>query len=238
MDTRERLVDARLHAVAALAEALDRGGHDLLEADVAHGELEGSALQPAHVEEVADERVEPVGLLVDGREELTRRLGCPLDVLLQEARRRRLDRRQRRPQIVRHRGEQCDPQVARLRQPRRDRGLGAQLTAFEGERQLPRERLQQRKVLGGKARAHHDELHLGVDGDAEVTVLGTLGNGRTGRRLDDPAVAAVLEHGHRAKAERRAQRADEERERIFLGHELGAEARQRLRLGAGARGLR
>ena len=109
---------------------------------------------------------------------------------------------------MRHRGEQRDPQVARLRQPRRDRGLGAQLTAFEGERQLPGERLQERKVLGRKARAHHDELHLGVDRDAEVTALGRLGNGDAGGRLDDPAVAAALQHRHRAQTESRAQRAD------------------------------
>ena len=44
------------HAVARCAEPGERGRHDLLEADVAHHELERAGLQPAHVEQVADER--------------------------------------------------------------------------------------------------------------------------------------------------------------------------------------
>src|SRR5215475_10120703 len=100
MYTRQRFVDAELHTLCTITESLDRGGDDLLETDIAHHELEGTALEAAHVEQVADERVQAVGLLVDGCQELVGRLRRPLDVLLQQARGCGLDRRQRRPQIV------------------------------------------------------------------------------------------------------------------------------------------
>ena len=45
--------------------------HHFVEPDVAHHELQRTRLQPAHVEEVADEVVEPVGALVDRLEQLT-----------------------------------------------------------------------------------------------------------------------------------------------------------------------
>ena len=57
-----------------VAEAGERGGHDLLQ-PTARLHVSAPALQPAHVEQVADEAVEPVGLLVDGREELRRCAG-------------------------------------------------------------------------------------------------------------------------------------------------------------------
>ena len=44
-------------------------------------DVERAGLQAAHVEQVADERVQPVGLLVDRVEELAPRLRRPLDVV-------------------------------------------------------------------------------------------------------------------------------------------------------------
>ena len=58
-------------------------------------------LQPAGVEQVADEPVQPVGLLVDGGERLGELLRRPVDVGVAQARDHRLDRRQRRAQVVR-----------------------------------------------------------------------------------------------------------------------------------------
>ena len=57
--------------------------------------------------------------------------GRPVDVALEQARHRRLDRRQRRAQIVRHRGEQRGAQLVGLGEPRRDGGFGAQLPLLE-----------------------------------------------------------------------------------------------------------
>src|SRR5262245_31632162 len=79
--------------------------NDLLETDVTHHELECPALEAAHVEQVAHERVQSVGFLVDRRQKLVGRLRRPLNVLLEQARRRRLDRRQRRSEVVRDGGE-------------------------------------------------------------------------------------------------------------------------------------
>ena len=73
-----------------------------------------AGLQPAHVEQVADEGVEPVGLLVDRRRGTRRGLVGPVDVVLEEAGDRRLDRRQRRAQVVRHGGAERGPELVRL----------------------------------------------------------------------------------------------------------------------------
>ena len=48
------------------------------------------------------------------------------------------------------------------------------------------------------------------------------------RRGDDPTVPAALQDRDRTETERGAQRADEERQRILLDHQLAAEARQGL----------
>ena len=78
--------------LAAFCERTQRPGHDLLEPDVAEHELQRAGLQAAHVEQVADEVVEPVGLLVDRLEKLVYRVSGPDDVTLQQARDRGLDR--------------------------------------------------------------------------------------------------------------------------------------------------
>ena len=76
------------------------------------GQRRRPGLQPAHVEEVPDQRVEPVGLLVDGGQELAR-------VASSRPRRRRPGRRlvtdalmaaQRRAQVVGHGGEDAGAQ--------------------------------------------------------------------------------------------------------------------------------
>ncbi len=59
--------------------------------------------------------VEPVGLVLDGGEELVAVLVGPVDVGLAEAARRGLDPRERRPQVVRHRLQQGAAQLVRPR---------------------------------------------------------------------------------------------------------------------------
>ena len=56
-------------------------GIDLVDADGRQADVERSGLEPAHVEQVADERVEPVGLLVDRDEELVRAPPASIDVV-------------------------------------------------------------------------------------------------------------------------------------------------------------
>ena len=108
--------------VGRAAQAGERGRHDLLVADGTELEAQRSALEAAHVEQVADERVEAVALLVDGPEELEGGLLAPVDVALQEAGDRRLDRCQRAAEVVGHGPEQRHPQLVgpgQSRAPRR-----------------------------------------------------------------------------------------------------------------------
>ena len=67
------------------AEAPERGRDDLVEPDRLPADLDGSRLEPAHVEQVADERVEAVDLLVDRGQELAPGFGRPVDVVLEQA---------------------------------------------------------------------------------------------------------------------------------------------------------
>ena len=108
---RERLGDVDVDVGGSGAEARERGGDDLVDADRRQADVERAGLEPAHVEQVADERVEPVGLLVDRGEELASCLGRPVDVVLEQARHRRLDRRERRAQVVRDGGEERRAQL-------------------------------------------------------------------------------------------------------------------------------
>ena len=117
----QRLVEVDVHGVGGTAEAGQRGRHDLLVADRSGLEPQRPALEPAHVEEVPHQVVEAVALLVDGAEELVRGLLGPVDVALQQAGDRRLDRRQRRAQVVRHGPQQRHPQLVG---PARSSGLG------------------------------------------------------------------------------------------------------------------
>ena len=115
-DRRQRLGDVDLDAVGRLARGSTARRRRPRPSRRRHGAApDGAGLEAAHVEEVADEGVEPVGLLVDRLEELVGGVGRPVDVVLEQAGHRRLDRRQRRPQVVRH-----GPRAARCagRRPR------------------------------------------------------------------------------------------------------------------------
>ena len=123
LDTRERLGDVDVDASPRSAEARERGGHDLLEADVAHARAGArrlwSRLMSSRLPTSVFSRSVSSSIVC---EQLARRLGRPVDVALQQARDRRLDRRQRRAQVVRHRCEQRRAQLVGLRRaPRRRR---------------------------------------------------------------------------------------------------------------------
>ena len=103
---RQGLGDVDDDAARGVAQARERGRHDLVEPGGPARELERARLQPAHVEQVLDELVEPVGLGVDAAHELVGVGARPVDVGLQPSARQRLDRRERRAQVVAHGREQ------------------------------------------------------------------------------------------------------------------------------------
>ena len=88
--------------------------------------------------------VEAVALLVDGPEELERGLLAPVDVALQQAGDRRLDRRQRGAEVVGHGSEQ---RHAQLVGPGEQQRLGGLLLHRQP---LPGRRLLQRLDLGAR----------------------------------------------------------------------------------------
>ena len=106
-----------------------------------------AALQPAHVEEVADQAVEPIGLLVDGQQELLGGIGRPRHVPLHQAGDRGLDRRERCAKIMGHRAEQGGPQCVGLAEQRGRGCLGLQPATIERRRELGGERLQHPLVV-------------------------------------------------------------------------------------------
>ena len=224
-------VDEDLVLRGRRAEPVQRGGHDLFEADVALDELDRAGLDPAHVEKVADEVVEPVGLAVDRLEQLAPVVGVERDVALAEARDRRLDRRQGRPQVVGDRDEQRGAQRVRLGQALGCGGLGPQPASLDRERELARERPQHVQVLLGEARAADGEPGVGVEGDRDLRVLGGGGNRVPGAALHPPRAVLAAEHGHRGAPERRAETRHECGHRILLAQQRSAEVGERLGVG-------
>ena len=92
----------QLDVVGSTAQAVQRRRQHLLERHSAQRGTEGARLQPAEVEQVGDDRRQPVGLVLDRLEEVVAHRGRPVDVTLAQARDRCLDAGQRRTQIVRH----------------------------------------------------------------------------------------------------------------------------------------
>ena len=127
-------------APSARAEAAERGGEHLLEPDRRRADLERARLEAAHVEQVADERVQPVGLLVDRAQEVVARLGRPLDVLLEQARDGGLDAGERRAQVVRHGGEERGPQLVGGGERHGGLRIGLELPELEGGARAPSRR--------------------------------------------------------------------------------------------------
>ena len=97
---RQCLGDVDLDAPVRCPGAADRGEGDLLDTDRLELDVQRRRLQATHVEQVADDRRQPIGLLLDGLVELGDRVRRPVDVALTKAGDRRLDRRQGGAQVV------------------------------------------------------------------------------------------------------------------------------------------
>ena len=115
-----------------VVQAAQRHRGDLVHRGRAQERLKRPGLQAAHVEQVADERVEPVGVLLDVGEQLGLVLGGPAHVGLPQARHARLDRGERRAQVVAHRAQQRGPHPVALRERLRLGCLGAQPGTVKG----------------------------------------------------------------------------------------------------------
>ena len=70
VDPRQRLGNVDLDSLRRHVQTDDRARDDLLDADRLRRDRDAAGLQPAHVEQVADERVEPLGFVVDRLQQL------------------------------------------------------------------------------------------------------------------------------------------------------------------------
>ena len=218
---------------SAWVRPAERDGQHLVETDVAHHELERAGLQPAHVEQVADEVVEPVSALVDGLEQLPGGGGREVDVALQQAADRRLDRRQRRPQVVRHRREQRGAQLVGLRQPGGPLGVGPQLALLDRDRHLAGERARGPRGRRRRGPAPQDQHLVAVERDHDVGVVGSLDRD-VARTAPAPSSRRhrLAEHGDVVGVERQPQLVDQLRERVVRRRQRAAQRGERLRFGA------
>ncbi len=112
-------------------QPVQRQRRDLLDRHRLDERLQRTGLQAAHVEQVGDQPVEPVGGVLDGREQLLLVILGVGDVGLPQAADARLDRCQRRTQVVADRGEKCGPHPVSGLERLGLRGLGAQPVAVE-----------------------------------------------------------------------------------------------------------
>ena len=199
---------------AARAEAASAAGTTSSSADGAGVDVERAGLEPAHVEQVADEGVEPVGLLVD-RARGTRRCAprCQSTSSLQQARDRRLDRRERRAQVVGDRcrsavrssfgvGERCPP--SRL-------GLRARSSASDAASSRANAS-STRWSSAAAPRPASDEHVLGPSSTVPVAVLRVAGRGRARGCLDPSSRRpSRRKSGDAVEAERRAEALEQRR---------------------------
>ena len=178
-------------------------GIDLVEADGAALTLERAGLEPAHVEQVADEGVEPVGLLVDRGEELVSRLRRPVDVVLEQARHRRLDRRERRAQVVRDGREERGPQLVRRRRGcRRSDASASSSSSCERRRRAPARTPRGSPVVRARstARPVTTSTCVVVELDRRPSRLSGTRAQSDARASSRPAVVGAVEDARRRRA--------------------------------------
>ncbi len=154
---------------------------------------ERAGLEAGEVEQVAEETVEPVGLLQHRLEQVAALRVVVRGVVFEQTRDRRLDRGERRPQVMRDRGEQGGPRLVGLRVEPGHVHLRVEPGPLQCDRDLSRGRFEQPQVLAADRRlslgADHDQRpeHLAADVEGEPALL-------AGRRvlagLDDLVRAA------------------------------------------------
>ena len=214
----------RLASAAGITSSTPTGG----EADV-----ERAGLEPAHVEQVADEGVEAVGLLVDRDEELVLLVRRPRDVVLEQARHRGLDPRERRAEVVRDRGEDRRPELARGGEVPGRRRLVLQPLDGERRRDLARERVEDAAAGARADRPAHGDEHV------LVRRLDACGSSPGADGIGPPAACSTAQP-RRRRPEHATASSPSSRRRLSSRSGTGCRARElgeRLGLGAVARAL-
>ncbi len=225
---RQRVGDVDHDSPGSIAETHERPGHDLVDTDIGVRELQRARLQPTHGEEVADELVQAIDLFVDRLVQLMDRLVVEFQVVGEECRRGRLDRREGRAQVVRHRPQQRGPERVGFRERDRARRLGPELAARERDCELGDERVQHAPVVAGEVRAVVREHRL----------VGQLGRGRcitravqhrfAGVGFDLPLVGSDRsQHGNRPQPEGAEQLLHDPGQRIVLREQRARHPHQR-----------
>ena len=190
--------------------------------------LQRSGVQAAHVQQVADQGVEPVGVLLDRREQVGLVGLGPLHVGLPQAADAGLDRRQRRAQVVADGREQRGPHPVALGERLGLGGLGAQPFPVQGGGRLGGVAGQQRRR--GRVRLPGDQqdqvaadVEAGRGGQAALDAAGGGPHPPAGDPLLQFGLAAVgpgqvLEHGRgRIGTAQDGLRQLEQRGRLFPG---------------------
>ena len=153
-------------------------------------------MQAAHVQQVADERVQPVGVVLDGGQQGRLVRLAPLHVGLAQAAGAGLDRGQRGAQVMADRGQQRGAHPVALGQRLGLSGLGAQPLAVQGRGGLGGEPDQQ--PGGGRLRMLRDEqgqILPDVDPGGAVHGIGDA----AGRDRHPPVRHPLLQLGPAAK---------------------------------------
>jgi len=234
----QRLRHLDLDAAAVVSQAGECSRHHLIHADRPVAQAERAGLQPAHVEQVADQGIQPVGLLVDGGQQLGGRVRWERDVVLEQARDRGLDRCQGGAQVMGDGSQQRGAQLVGLGQQGRVSGGPAQPAALQRDGQLVGERLQDPPVVAGEAPAGERQGRLGIQLDRVGGVLGPDRCRVPGDRLDAPALPVPPQQGHRVQPEGHPELLHELGQGVMAVQQHAAQAGQCLGLGAGPRRLR
>ena len=99
VDLDPSIAECRSGTADSLVDGVPDGHRD-------HVRPELPRFDPAHVEQIRDQAIEPLGFMVDRRRDLAPVFGRPLDVRVHQGPRGGPDRRERGPQVVRDRIEQ------------------------------------------------------------------------------------------------------------------------------------
>ena len=159
-------------------QAVDGGEglvHQLVEGHEGGPDGEGPGLDAGHVEQVGDQTGQPIGLELDQLEQLGAIGVAQGGAVLAQAGDGRLDRGQRRAQIVRDRSHHGAAPAVDLLEQAGAQGLVLQLRPLDGQSRLVGKRSEQGPVLPG-------ELHLLEDEQAHGAVAGHERHGDPARR--------------------------------------------------------
>ena len=223
----------------------ERRGHDLVEADRARRDSSAPVCRRLMSSRLPTRALRrSVSSSIVSRNSCAR-LGRPVDVVLEQARDRRLDRRERRAEVVRDGREERGAQLVRRREGAGRRGLGLELAELDATR---RARARTRRGRAGRSLAaapageheHVRRRRARPSTSPSSGVAGTRSPRAASTRQPSPsrcrtAAAVEREHAARAPSSERRSTGDEpasRAERLGLGSRaraLGRAARRRAR---------